>query len=291
MNYDQIKYFLRAAECLNFSEAARQMFITPQAFGRQISALEDTLGIKLFKRTKHSIQLTFEGEILYKHMSPLVEALEQEYMAMEQMAKKRRGKLNVGILCFLSRENCVSPLINSIYSSSGTVDINTQMYEMKDMMDAMASGEIDLGITLLNEGMCHFGDYEVVSLKSAVAGLVVSIYHKWVTKDAVTKEDMAKVKRVRFDVSRGEDNEYIKYPCKEDVIVDNYATLLNFIERGEGYAIVSPDMGDAGMQYNTKFFPLPGEPLDFDLVLMYKKSEDRPEVLEIIERIIDVFEP
>ena len=44
MNYQRISYFMKAAEVLNFSEAARQLYIAPQSLGRQIALLEEELG-------------------------------------------------------------------------------------------------------------------------------------------------------------------------------------------------------------------------------------------------------
>lgn len=292
MNYDRIKYFVKAADCLNFSEAARQLYITPQAFGRQISLLEDELGTELFSRTKHKVALTYEGEIIYKHMAPLVDAIENEYQAMQSLVQKRRGKLNIGMLSFLSRSKCTSPLIAEIYSSNSSIDINTQMYEMRELMDAMDLGEVDLGITMVHEGLSWNDNYEMIPLMRSRAQLVVSLYHKWVVKENITLEDMRKMDRIRFDIGHvGADNPYINYPCKNDIIVENYATMLSELDRGKGYVIVSPEISEMSLSYNTKGIPLPGEPLYIYLVLLYKKTEQRPEVLELIERIREAFEP
>lgn len=291
MNYDRVKYFVKAAELLNFSEAARQMYITPQAFGRQITLFEEEIGGELFVRTKHKVTLTYEGEILYRHMAPLVDAIENEYTAMQGVVQKRKGKLNIGILSFLSRSQCISPIINEIYLNSSSIDFNTQMYEMKELIDAMNSGEIDLGITMMHEGLFKNDNYEAIMLLKKEAKLMVSLYHKWVIQDEITLEDMKNMDRIRFDIGHiDEDNPYINYPCKKDVIVSNYASMLNELERGKGYVIVSPDITEVSLSYNTKEFSLPGEPLNISLSLMYKKTEQREELLELIDRICDAFE-
>lgn len=292
MNYERIRYFIKAAECLNFSEAARQMYITPQAFGRQISLLEDELGAELFYRSRHRISLTYEGELVYKHMAPLIDAVENEYQAMQSLIQKRSGKLNIGMLSFLPRAKCISPLIAEIYSGNSTIDINTQMYEMRELMKAVEVGEVDLGITLTHEGLSWNENYRMIPLFGSQAQLLVSLYHKWVVKDSITLKDMEQMDRIRFDIGHDEPgNPYIGYPCKRDIIVENYATMLSELERGEGDVIVSPELSEISLSYNTKAFPLPGKPLSISLALMYKKSEKRSEVLELIDRIRDIFEP
>ena len=51
-----------AARHLSFTRAADELAVTPAAVGQQIRALEDTLGVVLFRRTPKGLELTPEGE-------------------------------------------------------------------------------------------------------------------------------------------------------------------------------------------------------------------------------------
>jgi LysR family transcriptional regulator, glycine cleavage system transcriptional activator len=51
-----------AARHLSFTRAADELAVTPAAVGQQIRALEDMLGVVLFKRTPKGLELTPEGE-------------------------------------------------------------------------------------------------------------------------------------------------------------------------------------------------------------------------------------
>mgnify|MGYP000187079773 FL=1 len=53
MTFNQIKYFVTVAECLSFTEAAKCLFITQPALSRQINAMEEELGTRLFIREKN----------------------------------------------------------------------------------------------------------------------------------------------------------------------------------------------------------------------------------------------
>ncbi len=64
MELRQLQYFVRVAETLNFSEAARGLFITQSTLSQQIKQLEEELGIALFTRDSHSVSLTENGEKL-----------------------------------------------------------------------------------------------------------------------------------------------------------------------------------------------------------------------------------
>ncbi|MBY8822715.1 LysR family transcriptional regulator [Sphingomonas colocasiae] len=51
-----------AARHLSFTRAADELAVTPAAVGQQIRALEDTLGVVLFRRTAKGLELTPEGD-------------------------------------------------------------------------------------------------------------------------------------------------------------------------------------------------------------------------------------
>jgi LysR family glycine cleavage system transcriptional activator len=51
-----------AARHLSFTRAADELAVTPAAVGQQVRALEDTLGVVLFRRTTRGLELTQEGE-------------------------------------------------------------------------------------------------------------------------------------------------------------------------------------------------------------------------------------
>ena len=46
MNMTQMKYFITAAKCLNFTKAADKLFITQPALSRQIAAMEMELNMQ-----------------------------------------------------------------------------------------------------------------------------------------------------------------------------------------------------------------------------------------------------
>lgn len=57
-----LRVFDAAARHLSFTRAADELAVTPAAVGQQIRALEDTLGVVLFRRTTKGLELTPEGE-------------------------------------------------------------------------------------------------------------------------------------------------------------------------------------------------------------------------------------
>ena len=64
MELQQIKYFLALSEELHFWKTSQRMFITHSALSRQIKALEDEIGVRLFERNKRTVKLTEAGLFL-----------------------------------------------------------------------------------------------------------------------------------------------------------------------------------------------------------------------------------
>ena len=57
-----LRVFDAAARHLSFTRAADELAVTPAAVGQQIRALEDVLGVVLFRRTPKGLELTNEAE-------------------------------------------------------------------------------------------------------------------------------------------------------------------------------------------------------------------------------------
>ena len=78
-----------AARHLSFTRAADELAVTPAAIGQQIRALEDTLGVVLFRRTAKGLELTPEGE---SGLGPLRAGFLQFEEAVRAMQSQQSSK-------------------------------------------------------------------------------------------------------------------------------------------------------------------------------------------------------
>ena len=67
-----LKYFLMVAREENITKAAALLHITQPTLSRQLMQLEEELGVKLFRRSKHSNILTEDGMLLKRRAQELV---------------------------------------------------------------------------------------------------------------------------------------------------------------------------------------------------------------------------
>ena len=84
MELRQLRYFVEVAEREHVSEAAEHLHIAQSAISRQISRLEDELGVLLFEKIGRNIQLTPIGKIFLIHAKTAIQAIEYAKYQIEE---------------------------------------------------------------------------------------------------------------------------------------------------------------------------------------------------------------
>ena len=87
MDMRPLRYFISVAEHLNFTEASKQLYVAQPAVSQQIAYLEQKLGVKLFHRTKHSVQLTNAGSVFLKDAKEILNKLDESIENVRQAEK------------------------------------------------------------------------------------------------------------------------------------------------------------------------------------------------------------
>lgn len=89
--------FESAARHQSFTKAADELAVTQSAICRQIAALEDFLGLKLFRRTRRGVALTEAGTSYAKKVTSRLDEVERD--TLELMAKGGHGgTLELGVV-------------------------------------------------------------------------------------------------------------------------------------------------------------------------------------------------
>ncbi len=81
--------FDAAARHQSYTRAAQELALSQSAVSRQIGALEEFLGVALFRRARHGVVLTEAGSQYARQITPRLQALERD--TLEAMAGHRSG--------------------------------------------------------------------------------------------------------------------------------------------------------------------------------------------------------
>jgi len=102
MNAKQLQYALELSRALNFSQVAERLNISQPALSKQIIALEQELGVRLFDRSTTPLTLTAAGEHFVQEAQELLLREKQLKRSMESFQSGERGRLDIGISPFRS---------------------------------------------------------------------------------------------------------------------------------------------------------------------------------------------
>lgn len=82
MNIQAIQMVVCVAEELSFSRAAEKLFVSQPAISKQIQQMERELGVALFKRDRHQVELTPAGAACL----PLFQQMKRDYERVQRIA-------------------------------------------------------------------------------------------------------------------------------------------------------------------------------------------------------------
>jgi DNA-binding transcriptional LysR family regulator len=95
LDWDKLRVFHAAAEAGSFTHAAETLRLSQSAISRQVSALEQDVGVALFHRHARGLVLTEQGEILYKTAHEVLMKLESVRARLTEATDRPSGQLRV----------------------------------------------------------------------------------------------------------------------------------------------------------------------------------------------------
>jgi DNA-binding transcriptional LysR family regulator len=94
-DWNQVRAFLATVEEGSLSAAARALGLTQPTLGRQVSALENKLGVVLFERTGRSLTLTQSGIELVEHVRTMGEAANRISLVAAGQSQAIEGQVRI----------------------------------------------------------------------------------------------------------------------------------------------------------------------------------------------------
>lgn len=151
MELRQLRYFVAAAEELNFSRAAQILFISQPTLSLAISQLEESLGAKLFIRGKSfkSNRLTPAGEYLLPKAKELLHAAGQLEAEIRHISgTTAEQSLTIGIDDKLDR-HLFAQTLNRFHAEYPDVPLVIETLDSSAFSDALLRKKIDIGFTVV----------------------------------------------------------------------------------------------------------------------------------------------
>lgn len=141
MELRQLKYFIRLAETLNFSTAAKQLFITQSTLSHQILQLENELKQPLFLRNSHEVTLTEAGQMLLPLAQETIRSADNCLIRLEELKNMMAGELNIGVT--FSFASIMAETVTLFLRQHPHVKMNVTQSTMADLIGRLENHELD----------------------------------------------------------------------------------------------------------------------------------------------------
>src|SRR5712671_4287020 len=96
MELRHLRYFVAVAEALNFTKASARLRVAQPALSRQMTDLEDEIGVDLMKRSPRGVTLTAEGRLFLDEVRELLKRADVSVEKVRALARGEYGELHVG---------------------------------------------------------------------------------------------------------------------------------------------------------------------------------------------------
>ncbi len=163
-DWNQVRSFLATAEKGSFSAAARVLAQTQPTVGRQVAALERSLGVTLFERVGKSLNLTSAGEELLVHVREMADVASRISLAATKQSQTIEGQVRITASDVMSAYQ-LPPILRQIRLAAPRLEIDiVAANDLRDIQRREADIAIrhvrptqpDLIAKLVAEATAHF---------------------------------------------------------------------------------------------------------------------------------------
>lgn len=286
----QIEYFIAVARNLNFTDAAKSMYVSQPSLSKQIALLEKEIGVQLFNRSTRGVRLTPAGAVLYKELGNVLETIHD---AIEKSSKKDLGEegfITIGCLDTMDLDNFLPPIIKSFKVLHKGINIIFERHSFKNLREKLMNNSLDIIFTLdfeIDDSLDVIYDTVYKSSSSIVMSVTnpLSMKEKLTLRD-VKNEDFVFISR--DESPKGFDG--IISLCREHGFTPNIVkqlpnieSLLLCVESGLGIAIL--DSNIRRRNSNLKHFEIENDKVD--AVMAWKKENMNPSVSLFTNSVIN----
>lgn len=188
MELRQLKAFVKAAELLNFSEAARALCVNQSSFSQHIKKLEEELNVTLFHRNTHEISLTQAGIELLPHAQKTLQNADNCISHMNDLLEMRCGTLNIGVTHSFSL--VLTETLETYCKQYPHIKVNIYYKTMSDLMQMLIKRDVDFVLSY-RPSLTDYPQVQSRILFEDHLSVIVPKTHKLANKRNITLQELS----------------------------------------------------------------------------------------------------
>ena len=180
-----LRIFESVARLASFSRAAEELHVSQPYVSNQVHELEGKLRVTLFRRVGRRVYLTESGVLLNRHANDLLQRIAATERASAELREVIVGRLDLASVV-IAAEHVLPQALGEFRLQNPEVALNLQVYNSRQVEQAVADGRFELGVTL-----SHSPPQNLKAEKFGVDELVVVVGKRHRLASAVTIEPEA----------------------------------------------------------------------------------------------------
>lgn len=276
MDSMQLQLFASIARTMNFSRTAEQFYITQPAVSHHIKMLENTLGVKLVKRSSHEVSLTPEGEEFLPYVKQILDISSMAENRIQNMAEGRWGHIRIAALSSTSSQ--LSDCLIGLYEKYPSIQVDVDLLEGSEMINALQKTDYDFYFSV-EHMITEDKGYEYIVIHKDNLELFVNknIAH------SIDLDDWATVERLPFVSVPQSDarlSNQVRLICRNRGIKPHIVNYYNRAESvvlsvnaGIGVAILPGELGRLYQRPHVVTLPIRGKDSELISVFAWKTGK------------------
>src|SRR6201991_2284498 len=140
MELRHLRYFLAVAEAGHLTRAAARLNIQQPPLSQQIKALENHLGMVLFRRHSKGMSLTESGELFLEEARRIVDSIAVTEQRMARVAKGVRGRLAIAFTTSAAAHALTPRVLRAFRSRYPEIELALSENNAAEITERIASG-------------------------------------------------------------------------------------------------------------------------------------------------------
>lgn len=242
MELYQLQCFQTAAKTQHMTQAAELLHITQPALSKNISRLEEDLGVRLFDREGKTIRLNECGLVVQRYAEQLLNGIGDMRAELAEMAAGEAGRIRIGS-CFPSQEpNWLLGLIRAFALERPDVSFSLMQYSSRSLATALENRVIDIAISSvpIRSPVITWEELFVENM-----GIILSANHPLAAKEVISMADL-QAERFYCNNANSDVLDLTHYFCAQAGFVPNIHFEGEFpsfigeaVSRGHGISVIS----------------------------------------------------
>lgn len=240
MKLRSLEAFCAAVEERTISGAARRMYLSQPSVSDRLSELEQEAHAPLLQRSRHGVEPTEQGALLYEHARRVLEEIRALERLLRTLGDQRDARLRIAASSTLG-EHLLPEWLRDFYRLVPGTAPTLFVGNTREMLEMVRSGKAAFGVV---EGPQHSESLQSTQLLEDELVVVVSAGHPW-SRRRIRPEDLQEGPFISREAGSGTREvieqrlEELKVTLNIRMEIGSTSAIKEAIKAGLGFSILS----------------------------------------------------